>query len=121
MTTHEELQKLMDFDSVIKVAEDGTIARADDVYCDGYVDTDTGSLEDTAGWELLHGFTGQYSYNGPVMHSSEFIGGGLARYILETPGYYVALVVYGPCEITGAASAGEPAGWAIAYKPMEAI
>lgn len=121
MTTHEELQTMMDFDSVIKVTEDGTISRADGVYCDGYVDTNTDSWEGTAGWELLHAFSSQYSYNGPVMHSSEFIGGGLARHILETPGYYVSLVVYGPCEITGAASAGEVAGWAIAYMPLEAI
>lgn len=52
-------------------------------------DGDDHSLE--TGWELLTGFTGQYSYNGPAMHPSEYIGGGLARHILDTPGLYTVL------------------------------
>lgn len=131
MTTHDELQTMMDFDSVIKVAEDGTIARAEGVhlYADLNVNTEGEDEFDlTEGWELLHGFTGQYGYNGPVMHSSEFIGGGLARHILETPGYYVALVVEGRCDYDGSTDYCTPergcdcerAGWAVAYKPLEA-
>lgn len=37
------------------------------------------------GWDLLTGFTGQYSYNGPVMHDSETLSGGLWGHILDTP------------------------------------
>lgn len=44
-------------------------------------------------WEAMMGCTGQYGYNGPIMHESEFIGGGMERRILETPGYYVCAVV----------------------------
>ena len=131
MTTHEELQTMMDFDSVIKVDEDGTIARADGIHCYADLNVNTQGEDEfdlSAGWELLSGFTGQYSYNGPVMHSSEFIGGGLARYILETPGYYVALFVEGRCDYDGSTYCTEdsgcdcePTGWAIAYMPLEAI
>lgn len=45
------------------------------------------------GWELLTGFTGQYGYNGPVLHPSEYIGGGLAAHILATPGQYAVATV----------------------------
>lgn len=41
------------------------------------------------------------------MHTSEYIGGGLARDILAQPGYYVALVEY-------PSDGGEPDGWAVA-------
>jgi len=46
-------------------------------------------------WTLLTGFTGQYGYNGALMHPSEFIGGGLERHIRENAGYYVAVIVDG--------------------------
>ena len=45
------------------------------------------------GWTALKGFTGQYSYNGAILHPSEFIGGGLETYILQNHGYYVTAVV----------------------------
>lgn len=150
---NKPLNELMEFDRVIRVAEDGTITKPHDIHC--YADlnvapngNDEFDLSD--GWELLKGFTGQYSYNGPVMHASEFIGGGLERHIRETPGYYVALVVEARCDYEkhtkqysqfGAnllCSCGatycedessacdveqgcdcEPAGWAIAYRPLE--
>lgn len=66
-------------------------------------DGDDHSLAD--GWELLTGFTGQYGYSGPAMHSSEYIGGGLERHIRRTPGLYT--VLYGD------------QAWYIAHKPQE--
>lgn len=141
------LNELMSFEHVIRVAEDGTITEPGfSIYAELFVDSegeDNFYLE--AGWKLLEGFTGQYSYNGPVMHSSEFIGGGLERHIRETPGYYVALVVdgtekhsWGESRFTGNVSCSncgtipldeddlegectsqEPAGWAVAFKPLE--
>lgn len=95
-----ELNEIMEFDHIIRVAEDGTITepRDVDIYADLNVAPDgTDEFDLSDGWELLKGFTGQYSYNGPVMHPSEFIGGGLERHIRETPGYYVALVVEARC------------------------
>jgi hypothetical protein len=115
------LNEIMAFDHVIQVHPDGTVTDApDDVHApelDAENDTVSGD-----GWTLLRGFTGQYGYNGPIMHSSEFIGGGLARHILETPGYYVALVAEywsdGNCwNDENGNPLGEPyvEGWAVAY------
>lgn len=47
------------------------------------------------GWAVETGWTGQYGNhkNDPVMHTSEFIGGGLAEHVIGTPGYWVACMV----------------------------
>ena len=43
-----------------------------------------------SGWETVsEGFTGQYGYNGPVMHSSELLSGALAQKVIDEPGTYV--------------------------------
>ena len=131
MTEHNDraLNDRMEFDHIIQVHPDGTItdsplsAGSVDAYFDLNVTPDgTDEFTMSPGWTLLSGFTGQYSYNGPVMHPSEFIGGGLERHILETPGLYVALEVSGRCEYNGTTRCDvesgcdcEPAGWAVAY------
>lgn len=48
------------------------------------------------------------------MHNSEYIGGGMERDILSTPGYYVALVCYYFPEEEGGDMESE--GWAVAYR-----
>lgn len=130
--TVENLSSVMDFDHVIQVHEDGTVSDDNDLMAPSLtmeVDADGQSVhandEDiigqakASGWGLVTGFSGQYRYHGPVMHSSEFVGGNMARAILETPGYYVKLVV----ECEGPESDPdenentlEPAGWAVAYR-----
>jgi hypothetical protein len=139
--TEDNLNAVMEFGHVIQVLQDGTVIdRVPSVYgpesLDMEVDADGQSIHaddsdikgqaKSAGWELLTGYTGQYSYNGPVMHPSEYIGGRMARDILETPGYYVALVVEAPCNYEGSTDCDievgcdcEPAGWAVAFKPLE--
>jgi hypothetical protein len=136
LATPDTLNSLMEFDSPIRSHGDGTITEyLPTVYApECYIDVDSdGSITDEMesawieglrreGWELMRGYTGQYSYNGPIMHPSEFIGGGLARHILETPGVYVAVAVEVDCgyveefctEESGCSC--EPAGWAIAYR-----
>lgn len=80
-----ELNERMEMDHVIEVLPDGTVIDRNDIYSpEIYEDT----VEKP--WTLLKGFTGQYGYNGPAMHSSEYIGGGLEEYILSNPGIYVA-------------------------------
>lgn len=81
------LNDIMEFDHVIEVHQDGSVTHRADIYAPELVD-DTVS----DGWELLNGYSGQYLYSGPVMHSSEFIGGRMADDILSTPGIYVAVV-----------------------------
>lgn len=73
--------------------------------------TDIGQYD---GWTLLRGFTGQDSYNGALMHSSEYIGGGLERYIRENAGYYVAVMV--DVMPDGDDAESEPDSWAVAYR-----
>lgn len=51
------------------------------------------------GWEWASdGYTGQYGYNGPHLHNSETLSGGLARDILATPGVYVVCAVEWECD-----------------------
>lgn len=99
------LNEIMEFDHVIEVHEDGTITDRNDIYAPELYD---GELVDES-WSLLNGFSGQDRYAGPIMHQSEFIGGGMERYIRETPGIYVALVDYSLDD-------SEPEGWAVAYR-----
>ena len=68
------------------------------------------------GYELLTGWTGQYGYSGAAMHASEYIGGALARHILETPGYWQAAAVYPLCDHNGDDCA--PESWAVAFFPL---
>jgi len=135
------LSHMMEFDHPITVGADG-VARdehpeglwAPEALHDGPADVllDGVPWREHRDWELLTGYTGQYVYNGAVLHASEFIGGGLARDILATPGVYVAVAV--ECEPSdddgdrwpGDSAAAreadyadgtwrpEPAGWAIA-------
>lgn len=103
----ENLNSVMDFDHVIHVNAAGTVTS--DPNESAYFDLsmykgDDGEWHDDFqlpdGWTLMRGYTGQYGYNGPVMHQSEYIGGGMADDILSTPGYYVALDVGSDCGYT---------------------
>jgi hypothetical protein len=101
----DELNRVMEFDHVIEVHEGGHVTERDDIYPPELIDDEI--MGD--GWSLLNGYSGQYGYRGPIMHSSEFIGGGMARDILATPGVYVALVAY-------STDGDEPDGWAVATR-----
>lgn len=98
------LNDIMEIDHVIEVTDSGEIIERGDVYApdlhDSQLDDDT--------WSLMNGYSGQYGYSGPIMHSSEFVGGRMERDIRDTPGLYVSLVDY--------LSDGEPEGWAVAFK-----
>jgi hypothetical protein len=103
------LSNLMEFDHAIRVDDNGEVF--DDVaaiwaptLCDGELDTES--------WSLLDGYSGQDRYSGPMMHQSEFIGGRMARDILDTPGIYVALVNYQSDGV-------EPTEWAVARMEEE--
>lgn len=99
--TTDTLNAEMDFDHIIYSHGDGTISdvnpyvslRDPDIYTCEQEDGTWTEASAEGPWSLLTGFTGQYAYNGPQMHASEYIGGGLARHILETPGFYIATVV----------------------------
>lgn len=130
--TADKLNDVMEFDHVIRVNADGTIDHDPQSWAPELRwESDSHVLECHPtygpGWALLNGYSGQDGYRGPIMHASEFIGGGMARDILATPGLYVALVCeVHDCEecltpdgeeITDPECGGEhePAGWAVAY------
>lgn len=126
----------MDFDHVIRVLPDGTVEDALNVYAPEVVveclDDDAGSITreaeaemiryvESQGWELMTGYTGQYGYRGPIMHQSEYVGGGLEEDILATPGLYVVVEPTGiyPSEEAEEEHGGDPIGWVIARKVDE--
>lgn len=123
----DNLNAVMEFDRVIRVLKDGTVdTRPDNApYAPEhvYVIVDNNGQQVALGgdevqgvdepWELMRGYTGQYGYNGPVMHPSEFIGGRMAQDILTGPGYYVAVSV--ECETEDGITLDSPAGWAVAF------
>jgi hypothetical protein len=94
------LSDLMEFDHPITVTDDGRVTDGPaNLYAPNLYDDDL----DSDSWELLNGYSGQDRYAGPIMHPSEFIGGGMARDILDTPGTYVAVAAYYSAEFTHAA------------------
>ena len=140
MQSTRELSDLMEFEHVIRV-QDGVATDkfdpsdrggklwAPECYHDGF-SGEQRHIEPGQGWTLLEGYSGQGyprgSYNGPVMHASEYIGGRMEQDILAQDGYYVAVV----CEVLDcdedcdprdeACNGGhEPAGWCVAYRPLE--
>lgn len=119
--TPDTLNDEMGFDTVIYSHGDGTISDVEPGSSLYGPDVSTWEQEDgtwaeevmVGPWELLTGFSGQYGYSGPHMHASEYIGGGLARHILETVGFYVAVVVT-PVPLDEDDDV-EPDSWVVAY------
>lgn len=113
--TPENLNSVMEFDHVIRVHADGLVTDERDTYAPELYDDDV-----SPGWTLLNGYSGQYCYSGPVMHPSEFIGGGMAKDILSEPGVYVALVASYSCEEhEDECECDTDEGWAVARKDDE--
>jgi hypothetical protein len=119
---HDTLNKTMEFDHVICV-KNGEITEpngvcAPEVYCEScnngqiLAGHEQNMIESVRrqGWSLLTGWTGQFSYSGPIMHPSEFVGGALADHILENDGLYVCVTV------ETLDNSEDAAGWAIAYR-----
>lgn len=114
------LNYVMDFDHVVQVHAGGTVTDGPNgTYAPTFTgDSATGNAElDDDGWSVMSdGYTGQQG-GGNVMHNSEFIGGRLARDILATPGYYVAVYcTWTPEDDTDEDEDDTVEGWAVAYR-----
>lgn len=110
-TRERPLNDVMEFDHVIRVHADGAITDTRGIYAPDLRD----DVLDSDHWELLDGYSGQDRYAGPIMHPSEFIGGGMERDIRETPGVYVALIAYySPEEDDDPDDYDDAGGWAVA-------
>lgn len=116
------LNDLMEFDHVIEVHKDGTITEPDyrsnpavnPELNDGVLDQMLGES-----WRLVG--NSRQQGGGQIMHDSEFIGGGLADMILESPGLYVVIACTWACnedhEHDGCDNIME--GWGLAHLPTE--
>lgn len=107
MLSDKELDRAMNFDHVIEVLPDGSIsgAPASAPYPPDVYNGEIYGLDNP--WKLLSGFSGQYGYSGPGMHTSEHIGGRMAEHITTHPGIYVAVVDYD--------YEGDESGWVVAF------
>lgn len=107
--TEENLNNVMEFDHVVRVNDDGTVAYEKDVYAPTLLDDEL----DSSAWEFFTtGYSIQYKYSGPIMHPSEYIGGILAEDILANPGVYVSVIAY--CSPDENEEDGDDvSGWAI--------
>jgi hypothetical protein len=121
--TADSLNDAMEVDDVVRVTPDGWLDSADGVHApevfvfcdeDGQVsrqeDVDMVTRCESEGWDVMNG------YSGPVMHTSEYIGGRLAEDILERPGLYVACVVECLGPDRDASENESPAGWVVLRK-----
>ena len=108
-----------EFGHVFTLHPDGTITEPRGIYAPDVCHDDATDITiDGKGWRALTGMTGQYGYNGAVMHASEYIGKGIADYLLELaadePQTFVVVVVEClPDEDEDEDADVEPAGWAI--------
>lgn len=108
----------IEFGSVFEVLPGGEIREgvkgvwAPELYEDG------SELYGLEGWDTVtDGYSGQYLYNGPVMHPSEGIGGQLAKDILRLPGIYALCVVDVLPDSEN--DEPEPSGWCVVMKEEE--
>lgn len=125
------LNDIMQFDHVIKV-RNGEITDASGVHApevlfgseDGQILTmherHVREELERSGWTLETGWSGQYSYSGPIMHQSEYIGGALADHIRETDGFWVAVSAeMWPYEDDN--DSPDPAGWLLLHRDLNTV
>lgn len=94
---HEALSRIADFDHIFCVDVHGNVFEPSYT---GYwapqaydIDSHATAIEwGNEEWQLpLSGLTGQHGYDGPWLHDSEQIQGGVAEHVLAMPGYWVAI------------------------------
>jgi hypothetical protein len=90
-----------------RVSDDGNVTDVRGyVSPDVYVDSE-GIPVHSDDWSTVDGYSHQYGYAGPIMHSSEYLGGAMAREVLATPGVYVL------AECLPDDEDGTPDGWVL--------
>jgi hypothetical protein len=124
---------------VVYVSDDGRVLDANNVYapeinCDydgpfseaqisDEHERDMVEYAERQGWAIESGWSHQDSgrYNGPIMHTSEYIGGNLAAHILATPGLWMAESVElhpgeEDPEYNNGSGESDAAGWVFAHR-----
>jgi len=96
--TSDTLNSLTELDVPFVVHPDGTVTDAPrSLYAPEVLGFD-GHADIPDGWEALTGYSGQHGTGpgDPELHNSEYLGGGLARDVLATPGTYVCCPIFWP-------------------------
>lgn len=129
IVTPDTLDTLAEFGRVFRINPDGTLdfVQSDDrrQWAPQRVEDDLidGLPEARSTWKFVRGFSGQDRYSGPVMHASEYLGGGMARHVLETPGLYVVTEAFVSQEKSGFSDEeydeDDPAGWVLLHQPAD--
>lgn len=114
-----DLSEFMEFDRVIRSNGDGTFEHVPGVYAPevNLIETESGTweLEElSGGWTFLIGFSGQDGYGGPLLHTSEYIGGGLAEHIAKVPGLYAVVAAF-PLPLDDDDDS-DPDSWVVVYR-----
>ena len=120
------LNDRMEFDHVVEITADGSVIDGPagvyapevtvDLDADGQmISLNPNDIQLSGDWTLLNGYSGQCGYRGPIMDDAEFIGGGMERDIISTPGVYVAVMVSG-LRPDGHTSEDDLVGWAVARR-----
>lgn len=103
-----------DFGSVFTLAPTGEIADRRDLHAPTvWHDDELDVIIEGRGWTALTGMTGQYSYNGAVMHSSEYIGVGIIDRLLDLADDDTQTFTIVTVEVLD--DPEHPAGWAILH------
>jgi len=87
----DTLSPAVEFDHPFRVLGRGIITNRTEFYAPEMI------LDEEiqgSGWEFVNGYSGQDRYSGPIMHNSEYLGGGMARDVLASPGVYVLMVAH---------------------------
>lgn len=117
IATPDNLNDIMEFDHVIEILPSGKIQATglyapDDIeYDDRFpIGIDPDIQIGGHAWEALVGHS--LHTGSAVFHPSEYIGGGLADYLLATPGIYVVVVVR-DMDVNADDGEDDAVGWAI--------
>jgi hypothetical protein len=137
--TDIDLHKIMEFDHVVRVRDDGTVTTQGTIgvyapepyieYSGPFKEAQISDDQERAlvawvkgqGWDVLTG----WALGGGlvIMHASQFIGGSLADHIRETPGYWVKVYVDihpgeddPEHENNGGNGESEEAGWILCHR-----
>lgn len=97
MRKHAEFGKIdaqTDMGATFSISKTGNVTDSSG-YAPDVTVYDDGTIEGADGWEPVTGFTGQYGYNGPVMHPSEIMSNSsMEEFVRENPGTYALVVPY---------------------------
>ena len=106
----------LEFDTVFRII-DGEMVPCDNVWAPSvyHDDDDDVSIDGHDGWQCFTGLTGQYGYSGAVMHSSEYVGCCIAKYLAEYASEATD-VVFALVVVNDLDDMEYPAGWAITYR-----